>query len=139
VLSEHVVDFHRERGADAGERIDYKADQGAIARVGAGVDDVEQPARFVGRQYRRIALLHDMAWPAHRGGRVHRHDLTDDGPVGQLPDGSELLLDRRRRQRIVTTPDESFDEVATCTGCAAAIEPTPARSHQAKNSATPRA
>ena len=38
-----------------------------------------------------------MARPAHRGGRVDRHDLADYQPVEQMADRRQAQLDCRRR------------------------------------------
>jgi hypothetical protein len=48
-------------------------------------------------EHRRLAGLDDVLRPAHRRGRIVRHDLADDQPVEQHADRRELLLDRRRR------------------------------------------
>jgi hypothetical protein len=54
--------------------------QRAIAQPGMcrGVDAVEQCARFHRIEHRRLPGGHDVPGPAHRAGRVDRHDLTGD-------------------------------------------------------------
>ena len=60
------------------------------------VDAVEQRARFRRIEHRRLPGRHDVPGPAHRGGRVDRHDLAGDQPVEQVADRGEPLLDARR-------------------------------------------
>ena len=54
--------------------------------------------RLGGIEHRRLPAGHDVPGPAHRRGRVDRHDLAGDQPVEQVTDRSEPLLDARRGQ-----------------------------------------
>jgi hypothetical protein len=51
VLGKNILDFHGKRGADAGEGINHKTDQGTVAQsdMRARVDTVEQRAGLVSR------------------------------------------------------------------------------------------
>ena len=60
------------------------------------VDAVEQRARFGRIEHRRLPGRHDVPGPAHRCGRVDRHDLAGDEPIEQMADRGEPLLDARR-------------------------------------------
>ena len=62
------------------------------------IDAVEQRARFRRIEHRRLAGRDDVARPAHRRGRVDRHDLAGDQPIEQVPNRREPLLDARRGQ-----------------------------------------
>jgi hypothetical protein len=62
------------------------------------VDAVEQRARFRRIEHRRLPGRDDMARPAHRSGRIDRHDLAGDEPVEQMTDRGEPLLDARGGQ-----------------------------------------
>jgi hypothetical protein len=62
------------------------------------VDAIEQPARLSRIEHRRLPSRHDVPGPAHRRGRVHRHDLAGDEPIEQMTDRGEPLLDARRRE-----------------------------------------
>ena len=66
--------------------------------MGGHVDAVEQPPRLVRGQYRRLAAPLAMRRPAHRSGRVHRHDMARHQPVEQVAHAGELLLDAGRGQ-----------------------------------------
>ena len=52
-----ILDGHTERGADAGERIDHKRDQRAIAQAGMrpDIDAIQQRACFCRIEHRRFA------------------------------------------------------------------------------------
>ena len=98
-LHEIVTHFHLEHGIDAGEGVDHDADERAIAqpderrfvrfraavagRVSGDRNAVEQLARLVGRQYRRLALLDDVLGAAHGVGPVHVQDVARHKPVEQ--------------------------------------------------------
>jgi hypothetical protein len=58
-----ILDLYADDGADARKGVGHHADQGAIALPDQGrrVDAVEQPARFLLGQHRRLAAPHDMA------------------------------------------------------------------------------
>ena len=56
-----------------------------------------QPPRLGRIQRRRFPFFRSMAGPAHRRGRVVRHDLAGDEPVEQVADCREPLLDGGRR------------------------------------------
>jgi hypothetical protein len=50
----------------------------------------------IGRvEHRRLPADDDMTGPAHRAGRVDRHNLAGDEPVEQMADCGEPLLDAR--------------------------------------------
>jgi hypothetical protein len=65
ILHVNVFNFHRERRADARERIDHQPDQGAVAQTNDGgcVDRVEKLTSFGGIEHWRLAAPHDMARP----------------------------------------------------------------------------
>jgi hypothetical protein len=73
------------------------------------VDAVEQRTRRGGIEHRRLPARHDVPWPAHRHGRVDWHHLVGDGPVEQVTDRGEPLLDARRRE----LPCAGLDQVTT--------------------------
>jgi hypothetical protein len=58
-----------------------------------GVDAVEQRTRRGGIEHRRLPARHDVPGPAHRRGRVDRHDLAVDQPIEQVTERGEPLLD----------------------------------------------
>ena len=72
-------------------------------------DAVEQLARFLGLQHRRLALAHHMRRAAHRGRRINRHDLAVDQPVKQVADGGEPELGGRRLVRLGLLLDPGGD------------------------------
>ena len=111
--------------------------QRAIAQTDDGrrVDAVEQGTCFSRIEHRRLPARHDVPGPAHRRGRVDRHDLAGDEPIEQVTDRGEPLLDARRREFAVA----ASIQVATCTGCTAPIDGTPALAHHARNSSAARA
>ena len=45
------------------------------------VDCIEELARLCRIEHRRLAPANAMGWPAHRGGRIQRHDLSHHQPV----------------------------------------------------------
>ena len=92
-----IRDAHADDGRDARKAVDHHGQQRAIAQAGEGrgVDRIQQLPRFGGLQHRRLAGLHDVGRPAHRGGRVGGHHLPDHQPVEQPADGGQMLLDRR--------------------------------------------
>ena len=53
-------------------------------------------ARLGRVEHWRLPRCHDMPGPAHRAGRIDRHDLAGDEPVEQMADRREALLDARR-------------------------------------------
>lgn len=57
---------------------------------------IEQRARLVGLQHRRLAFLHHIFGAAHRMRRIHRDDMAGHQPVEQYPDRGEMLLHRGR-------------------------------------------
>ncbi len=70
--------FHPRRDiADARERIDHEADEGADADDGRDIDRVDELARLRRVEHRRLAAPDDMARPAHGAGGIGRHDLPE--------------------------------------------------------------
>jgi hypothetical protein len=55
------------------------------------------------------------------------HELAGDKPIKQVTDRGQALLDARRCERARA----GFVQVATCIGCSAPIDGTPALAHQA--------
>lgn len=98
-LIEEIVDIHGKRRADPREAIDHHADQRPVAQSDQRLsrDAVDQRARLLRRQHRRLAFLDHMLRAAHRHRRVDPHDMAGDQPVEQHADRRELLLDARRR------------------------------------------
>jgi len=82
-LGEVVLDLHAEYRVDAGEAIDHDADQRAVAQPDQriGRDGVEQGARLVGGEHRRLALRHHIARAAHGVSRVGVEDVAGHQPV----------------------------------------------------------
>ena len=66
-------------------------------------------ARLGGVEHRRLATPHDMARPAHGGGRVGRHDLVDNHPIEQVTQGGQAQLRRRRGPRSAQLLDVGRD------------------------------
>jgi hypothetical protein len=62
------------------------------------VSMLSSSARFRWIEHRRLPGRHDVPGPAHRRGRVDRHDLAGDQPVEQVTDRGQPLLDARRRE-----------------------------------------
>jgi len=56
------------------------------------VDAGEQTPRLVLGEHRRLAAFNHMLRPAHRMRRVDRKHLTDNQPIEQMADRSEVLL-----------------------------------------------
>ena len=83
----------------------------AVAQAGqrAGVDGVQQRARFLAVEHRRLAFLHDVFRAAHRVGRVHLDDVAGHQPVEQHPQRRQVLLHRRRRELALQLLDECRD------------------------------
>jgi integrase len=58
--------------------------------------------------HRGLAFADDVLRSAHRGGRIHRYDLTHHQPVEQMPDGGQALEPLEARALLdsidVTTP-----------------------------------
>ena len=73
------------------------------------VDRVEELARLGRIEHRRLAAPHDMARPAHGGGRIGRHDLADHHPVEQMPQGGEAQFRGRRGARLLQLLDIGGD------------------------------
>jgi hypothetical protein len=92
-----VFDVHRHSGADPGETISHESDQRPVAQTNNGrdIDAVEQRARLVGLQHRRLARLDHMLRTAHRMGRIGGDDLTGHQPIEQHPNARQMLFDRR--------------------------------------------
>jgi hypothetical protein len=106
-----ILDAHGDDGADAREAVDHHADERAIAQAdqGRGFDAVEQMARLILGQYRRLATAHDVLGPAHRMGRIDGENLADDEPIEQHADRREVLLHRRLGGRRLQRLDVSRD------------------------------
>ena len=62
---------------------------------GRGVDALDQAARLLLGQHRRLAAAHDVLRSAHRMRRIDRQHLADDEPVEQHAHRGEVLLDGR--------------------------------------------
>jgi len=89
-----VLDVHRDRGTDAGESVDHEPDERAIAEPddGRDVDAVDEFARLLCREHRRLPLLCDVPRPADWTRRVERDHLAHNQVVEEHPDRSEVLL-----------------------------------------------
>ena len=109
--ADNVFDVHPDRRADAREGIDHQADQRAVAQTDHGrrVDRVDELPRLGWIEHRRLAAPHDMARPAHGGGRVGRHDLADHHPIEQMPQRRQAQLRGRRGTRLVKLLDIGGD------------------------------
>ena len=107
ILREHVLDAHGDRRANTRERIDHQSDQGAVAEADDGrrVDRIDELAGLGGIKHRRLAAPHDMARPAHGGGRIGRHDLADHHPVEQVAQCGQAELGGRRGSRLAQLLD----------------------------------
>jgi hypothetical protein len=87
----------RERRADPRERNTNNSISAVPQPRGLGdVDAVEQLPRFRCVEYRPFSPFQRYDWAAHGRGRVVRHDLAGEQPVGQVTDRREPLLDSRR-------------------------------------------
>jgi hypothetical protein len=73
------------------------------------IDAIEQRAGFGRIEYRRLPGRHNVPGPAHRCGRVDRHNLTGDEPIEQMTDRGEPLLDTRRCELAHTGLDQRRD------------------------------
>ena len=106
-----VLDAHPDRRADAREGIDHQADQRAVAQADDGrrVDRVDELARLGRVEHRRLAAPHDVARPAHGGGRVGRHDLADHHPIEQVAQRGQAQLRGRRGSRALQLLDVGGD------------------------------
>ena len=60
-------------------------------------------------EHRRLAAPHDMAWPAHGGGRIGRHDLADHHPIEQVTQRGQPELCGRRGSRSAQLLDVGGD------------------------------
>ncbi len=111
VLRVHVLDAHADGRADAGEGIDHKPDQGAVAQTDNDrrINRVDELARLGRIEHRRLASPHDMARAAHGAGGIDRHDLADHHPVEQMPQGGEAQLRGRRGSRLLRLLDIGGD------------------------------
>jgi len=91
-----VFDLEADRGADSGEGVDHDADQRSVAETTDGVrlDCVEKFTSLVAREHGCLAALDDVSGTADGARRVRWHDLTNDEPVEQHPDGGKVLFHR---------------------------------------------
>ena len=107
----NVLDLHPDRRADAREGIDHQADQGAVAQAdhGRSVDRVDELPRLGRIEHRRLAAPHDMARPAHGGGRIGRHDLADHHPIEQMLQRRQAQFRGRRGARLLQLLDIGGD------------------------------
>jgi hypothetical protein len=98
-----ILDLHLQRRIDAREAVGEGGDQRSVAQIAQSRvrDRLEQLAPFGTLEHRRLAGFDHVLRPAHRRGRVGRHDLAGHQPVEQHTDRSELLLDRRRRDLVL--------------------------------------
>ena len=64
-------------------------------------DGIEESAGLVGCEDGRFAALDDVLRPADGACRVNFDNVADDEPVEEHPDGGQVLLDRRRRGRVL--------------------------------------
>jgi hypothetical protein len=98
-----VLDLHLQGRVDPREAVGEGSDQCPVAQVAQGRrrDRGQQFAPFGAFEHRRLAGLDHVLGPAHRMRRVCRHDLAGHQPVKQHPYCRELLLDRRRRDRVL--------------------------------------
>lgn len=94
LLHEHVLDPQAERRADAGEGINHEANQRPVAeaRYGRDFDRVQELARLVRRQHRRLALLDRVTRTADGRGWIEREHAAGGEPVQHLADGGQALL-----------------------------------------------
>ena len=99
-MLEIVSDPHRHRRADPGEAVDHDPDQRPVAQSDqcGGLDRVQQLARLLGGEHRRLAALDHVLGPAHRTCRVGLQNPAGGQVVEQLPDGGQVLLDRGLRR-----------------------------------------
>ena len=90
-----VLDPHLRDGPDAPKRVDHGRNQSPIAEPHdrGRVNRIDQLPGFLAREHGRFAFLDGVFGSSDRCGRVRRHDLADDQPVKQHPDGCEVLLD----------------------------------------------
>jgi len=86
----------------------------ARSRKPAGVDVsmLSSSARFSRIEHRRLSGRDNVARPAHRPGRVDRHDLAGDQPIEQVADCGEPCLTLGAASSCVA----ASIHVATCTG-----------------------
>ena len=70
---------------------------------------IEQRARLVGREHRRLAFFHHVFRAAHGVGRVHVEDVAGHQPVEQHAQRRQVLLDRGRRELALQLLDERGD------------------------------
>jgi hypothetical protein len=124
-LDEVVLDFHGDRGADAGEGEHHEADESAIAQAhharqlfflaalelyrSRSRNTIEQRARLLSCQHRRLALSDRMFRSAHGVGGIHVDDVTDYQPVKQHPQRGQVLLDGRLGKLLQELLDEGGD------------------------------
>lgn len=92
-----VRDVHAHHGRDAGEGVDHRRDQSAVAQAHqvGHIDRIQESSRFKSREHRRLAAFDHMFGSADRGGRIVGHDLPDDEPVEEHPDGGQVLFHGR--------------------------------------------
>jgi hypothetical protein len=132
----HILDRHAERRADPGEGIDHQPDQRAIAqtRLCRDIDAVKQRPCFRWIEHRRLPDV-----TTCRGPRTVCAGLT--GTTWPLTNQSNRWRNAASRCLTEGAASSRIDasiQVATCTGCTAAIDGTPALAHQVRNSSAAR-
>jgi hypothetical protein len=123
----HVVvfDIHSDRGPHAGERVRHERDERPIAKPHdarlfffrsillhhglRNLDAVEQHARLVCGEDRRLALLRRVPRTADRCRRVERHNLADHEPIEEHAYRGERLLHGRSREILTEHLDVGRD------------------------------
>ena len=73
------------------------------------VDRVEKLARLGRVEHGRLAAPHDVARPAHGGGRIGRHDLAYHHPIEQVTQRGQAQLRGRRGSRTLQLLDVGRD------------------------------
>ena len=89
---------HPHNSRDAGEGVDHRGDQSAVAQahqVGS-VDAVQKRSRFRGGEDRGFTAFDDVAGSPDGRSGVSGHDLADDEPIEEHPDGGQVLFDGGR-------------------------------------------
>lgn len=102
-LCVNILAAHLHGRADTGEGIDEQRDEGAVTQAHelAGVDRVQQGARFFCGEHRRLAFLYYMLRPTNHARGVGGYDLAEDKLIEEHADGGELEFDGRRRDPLL--------------------------------------
>ena len=106
-----VLDPHGHGRAHACEAVGHHADQRSIAQADQSrhIDAVEQLARLIWREDRRLASFDGVLGPTDRMGGIDSDHLADDEPVEQHADRGEVLLDGRLLEILAERADVSRD------------------------------